>query len=1038
MAETASLVIRVDARGISTADSMLRNLARTGDTAERSAQRVTFSYKTLSNTSNELATVTSRLDAAIVGMISVDTINRVISLSDSWTILTNKLELARMGNETVADSQQRVFDIAQRSRTSLEATATLYSRLQRAMKNTGMTGMELGRITETINKAMIVSGATSHEASAALIQFSQAMASGVLRGDEFRSVAEQAPRLTQILSDSLGVTIGQLRELAYSGKLTADVVIKSLSGAADTIDKEFSRTMPTFNQQWTVATNNLTKFMGESQKTQGAVAALGQTFVALSENLGTVVTVGSALATVITARIITAMLAKTKASIAAAKASQMEAAQTAATTAVMQSSIGVTAQKAAADRAASLASLQVARGALAVAKGTAAEAGARLALINATRAHSAAIVADVQARQALNAALNATVPAASRAATAMSVLRGAMGLIGGPVGVAMLAAGAIYSYKASLEAGRAENNQFADSVDSVREKLMQMTEAQLAANAVKARAILPELEEQLKREQNALKSATETQKFYEAQLKRRAASGRDTASAEKNLQIATDNVKLAAERAEEAQRRYNNVLEMTSPAIEKIIPLARQLAADMKAVLNVKSGPLIDEKVLDRFKGQLGDVNREIDVNTVKGAGNARQAAILSGLYQTLGKDADTYGSLIRKVAMGQDVSSEATSQSAKELVKYTQDLAQALGKNYDLEEAERNRTKATKDAIKADNQNAKVVQDLRNKLEEVTTGVKENAKAKAQAVALNKLNASATAAEKAEVVSLAAAIYDAEEAQKKLDERKKNRKFAQGLLDEGMTDYEKIAYEQNTKIAELNAKQRADDLAYYQLYEDAKTQVLKKASMERENLDKVLMNRMISFSQESLGIILSGLEEGVSKQNFIYKAMFAAQKAMQIPSILANTETAASAALAWGTQQGGATMGAAMAGIVKAMGYASAATVGGLAIAGMAHDGIDNVPREGTWLLDKGERVLNAPSNDKLNRFLDSQASQQGGVNMSGGVSIVQYITVQGNGDAALTQAMQQAARDGAEQGYNKVLTDFASRGTIRRTAMG
>lgn len=1038
MAETASLVIRVDAKGISTADSMLRNLARTGDTAERSAQRVTSSYKTLSNTSNELATVTSRLDAAIVGMISVDTISRVISLSDSWTILTNKLELARMGNETVADSQQRVFDIAQRSRTSLEATATLYSRLQRAMKNTGMTGMELGRITETINKAMIVSGATSHEASAALIQFSQAMASGVLRGDEFRSVAEQAPRLTQIMSDALGVTIGQLREMAYSSKLTADVVIKSLSGAADTIDKEFSRTMPTFNQQWTIATNNLTKFMGESQKTQGTVAALGQTFVALSENLGTVVTIGSALATVITARIITAMLAKTKASIAAAKASQMEAAQTAATTAVMQSSIGVTAQKAAADRAASLAALQVARGSLAVAKGTAAEAGARLALINATRAHSAAIMADVQARQALNAALNATVPAASRAATAMSLVRGAMGLIGGPVGVAMLAAGAIYSYKASLEAGRAENNQFADSVDTVRDKLMQMTEAQLAANAVKARAILPELEEQLKREQASLKSATETQKFYEAQLKRRAASGRDTASAEKNLQIATDNVKLAAERAEDAQRRYNNVLELTSPAIEKIIPLARQLAADMKAVLNVKSGPLIDEKVLDRFKGQLGDVNREIDVNTVKGSGNARQAAILSGLYQTLGKDADTYGSLIRKVAMGQDVSSEATSESAKELVKYAQELAEAYGKNYDLEEAERNRAKATKEAIKADNQNAKVIDDLRNKLDEVTTGVKENAKAKAQAVALNKLNASATAAEKAEVVSLAAAIYDAEEAQKKLDERKKNRKYAQGLLDEGMTDYEKIAYEQNTKIAELNAKQRADDLAYYQLYEDAKTQVLKKASMERENLDKVLMNRMISFSQESLGIILSGLEEGVSKQNFIYKAMFAAQKAMQIPSILANTETAASAALAWGTQQGGATMGAAMAGIVKAMGYASAATVGGLAIAGMAHDGIDNVPREGTWLLDKGERVLNAPSNDKLNRFLDSQASQQGGVNMSGGVSIVQYITVQGNGDAALTQAMQQAARDGAEQGYNKVLTDFASRGTIRRTAMG
>lgn len=1038
MAETASLVIRVDQQGIATADSMLRKLATTGDRTEASTHRVTSAFKGLNSASSELAGATSRLDAAFVGLISADTVRRVIDLSDSWTILTNKLELARMGNDTVAESQQRVFDIAQQSRTSLEATATLYARLQRAMKTTGMTGSELARITETVNKSMIISGATSHEASAALIQFSQAMASGVLRGDEFRSVAEQAPRLTQILSDSLGVTIGQLRELAYTGKLTSDVVIKALSGAAETIDKEFARTMPTFNQQWTIATNNLQKFMGESQKTQGAVAALGQGVVLLSENMGTLVTIAGGLATVITARVLVAMAAKAKASVAATIAERENAAAIAYTNNVMTSSVGVTAQKAAADRASALAAKQVAAASLLVAKGSAAEAGARLALINATRAHAAAVAADVQARTALNAALNATVPAATRASAAMGILRGAMGLIGGPMGVALLAAAGIASYKAALEAGRAENEQFADSTVNVRDKLMEMTEAQLKANAAKARAVLPDLEEQMKKDESALQANIKTQQFYEAQLKRRQRSGRDTADTEKYLQIATDNVALAAEKAEKSQQRYNAVLEMTSPAIENLIPKVRQLAEDMRKTLNIQSKPLVDDKVLDRFKAQLGDVNREIEVNTVKGAGNGRQAAILAGLYQTLGKDADTYADVVKKVALGQDVSAEAADASTKALVQNAQALAEAYGKNYDLEEAQKARVKVTKETVKLDNQNAKVVQDLKNKLEEATIGVEKNAKAKAQAAAVNRLNASATAAERAEVVSLAGAIYEAEQAQKKLDERKKTRKAAQGLMDEGLTNYEEIAYKEAQRINQLNIDQRNDDLEHYKLYEDAKTQVMTEASLQRDNLNKVLMNRMVSFSQDSLGIILSGLEEGVSKQNFIYKAMFAAQKAMQIPSILANTETAASAALAWGTQQGGATMGAAMAAIVKTMGYASAATVGGLAIAGMAHDGIDAVPREGTWLLDKGERVLNAPSNDKLNRFLDSQGSQGGGVGVGGGVSIVQHITVQGNGDAALTQAMQKAARDGAEQGYNKVLNDFASRGNIRRTAMG
>ncbi|MCU6209440.1 tape measure protein, partial [Enterobacter cloacae] len=109
----------------------------------------------------------------------------------------------------------------------------------------GVTGRQVAQITETINKAMIVSGATTAESTAAIIQFSQGLQSGVLRGDEFRSVMEQAPRLGKMIADGLGVGTAGLRQMANTGQLTADVVINAISKAAGTIEDEFGRTMTT-------------------------------------------------------------------------------------------------------------------------------------------------------------------------------------------------------------------------------------------------------------------------------------------------------------------------------------------------------------------------------------------------------------------------------------------------------------------------------------------------------------------------------------------------------------------------------------------------------------------------------------------------------------------------------------------------------------------------------------------------------------------------------------------------------------------------
>ncbi len=110
--------------------------------------------------------------------------------------------------------------------------------------------------------------------------------------------------------------------------------------------------------------------------------------------------------------------------------------------------------------------------------------------------------------------------------------------------------------------------------------------------------------------------------------------------------------------------------------------------------------------------------------------------------------------------------------------------------------------------------------------------------------------------------------------------------------------------------------------------------------------------------------------------------------------------------------------------------------TLSSVALTGMAHDGIANVPEEGTWLLNKGERVLSPQQNADFTNFMKGQSNT--GNNSGGGVIINQNFNIQGNGDAALKSAIQQAARDGAQQGYNMVLQDFANRGSIRKLALG
>lgn len=153
--------------------------------------------------------------------------------------------------------------MANNTGSSLESTVSLYTRLANATRGAGYTTEQLLGVTDAINKAFVISGATMQEASNAAIQLSQGLASGTLRGEELNSVMEQGPRITRALAEYLGVTNGQIRQMAADGKITAEVVTNALLKSLTSLNSELDRMPRRFEQASTALKNNFLAAVGQ-------------------------------------------------------------------------------------------------------------------------------------------------------------------------------------------------------------------------------------------------------------------------------------------------------------------------------------------------------------------------------------------------------------------------------------------------------------------------------------------------------------------------------------------------------------------------------------------------------------------------------------------------------------------------------------------------------------------------------------------------------------------------------------------------------
>jgi len=522
----------------------------------------------------------SSLSGVARGLIAAISVQQVAAYGNEWVTVNNKLANSVRANESLAEVTQRVFDISQNTMSSLAATATLYGRLERATRSAGTSTKDLITLTSTINKGLAVSGATTEEASSTMTQLSQALASGVLRGEEFNSISENGSRLAVALADSLGVTIGQLRAMAAQGKLTTEVVVNGLLQQSGAIAKEFANTVTTMGQAFTIATNNITKFVGESSSVSTTIRVFNDSVISLSQNLDVVANAVGAAALIFGGRFIGALALATQTQFKQAAASISQGIATRSRAKDELAAALVTQRKAMADRGAAESALNLSLMEYQVAKGSAAEATALANVIRLRTAYTEAGLAAAQANNVVAASQARLAATGLTAANAMKTINMVTGPLGGPLGVIAIVAAGWYLYAQRQQEARKASVEFANSLPSVISKLKEMNLAQ--AQGVRADTITS-IKNQKEEIADLEKNIAKLNKKYQERIDLAAQMGGGDETNNGHLRVASD---LANELAK-ANRDLNTkvrTLKDSQDALRLInVQVNEGIVAQMKA-----------------------------------------------------------------------------------------------------------------------------------------------------------------------------------------------------------------------------------------------------------------------------------------------------------------------------------------------------------------------------------------------------------------------------------------------------------------------
>lgn len=467
---------------------------------KKAAAATRETQRSLADLNSQLATVRSSAAGLAGAWAGAFATHQLIQFADTWNQLNGRLRLASSSSEDYVQSQRVLMEISQRTGTSLEANSNLYSRIAQSLRDAGYASADVAKVTETVATSLKLSGASTEEASSVITQLSQALGSGVLRGEEFNSIMENGGRLAKLLADGLGTTVGGLRNMANNGELTTNKIVPLLTNV-EILRKEFDTLPASISGSAQKVQNAFLAWVGGANDAVGASSTLSGVLDGLANNIDDVANTAGILVGVGLARYFGNMVGS-----------------------VAQSTRAVLANTAA---EVALAQAQVRGAQVSVAAG-------RQAVYRAQQARAAATSIEAQivaernlaaAQASLNTALAGRTSAVNNLTNTASVMSrlgsGVLGILGGWPGVIIGAGAAMYGLYQHTQQVHREAVGFANNLDEINTKLQQMSVLGLRSTAADARTSLQaqkqdlaDLDSQIAKVKDSLKAVDQIQQDY--------------------------------------------------------------------------------------------------------------------------------------------------------------------------------------------------------------------------------------------------------------------------------------------------------------------------------------------------------------------------------------------------------------------------------------------------------------------------------------------------------------------------------------------
>ncbi|EMH2076293.1 MULTISPECIES: phage tail tape measure protein [Citrobacter] len=546
-------------------------------------------YKTMQNggrqaaaasreTQRALAEVTSQLNSAKSSAMGLAgafagayATGNLISLADEWSSVNARLKQASQSTDDFNQSQRTLMDISQRTGTAFSDNANLFARSAASMREFGYSSEEVLNVTEAISTGLKLSGASTAEASSVITQFSQALAQGVLRGEEFNSVNENGDRVIRALASGMGVARKDLKAMADAGQLTADKVVPALISQLGSLREEYNAMPQTVSAATTKIENAFMAWVGGANEASGVSRTLTGALNGIADNIDEVATAAGVLVAVGAARwfgdIASGAFSATSGLLNAAK-SEIALAEAQ----VRGTQISTARARAAVYRA---------QQALIATRGTDAQAAAEKRLSDA----QASLIRNISARTAAQEALNNVTSLGSR------LMGGALGLVGGIPGLVMLGAGAWYTMYQNQEQARRSAQDYANTIDQIRSKTKTMSLPEASDNEAKTRQALDEQNRLIDEQAKKVRQLREEISGYQHML---ANPGPTVAGymvnhlksiddATRGLSDATNALAIEQERLAQMQAKSQSIQEVLEGVEHRRIALIRQQAAEQNS-----------------------------------------------------------------------------------------------------------------------------------------------------------------------------------------------------------------------------------------------------------------------------------------------------------------------------------------------------------------------------------------------------------------------------------------------------------------------